>query len=99
MGDAMTFRDAVLHDAGEETWIDVEVVAYAARNPHLAEDIRTKSGVSGRSHSLNNPYDEPWVLAHGTWRRELTRYESWVVMDALSGLAAVQRAVRKGQAR
>jgi hypothetical protein len=90
----MTFRDAILHDADEEDWIDVEVVVYAARNPHLAEDIRTKSGASGRSHSLNSPY-EPMAITQGTWRRELTRYESWIVMDALSGLAAVRRAITK----
>ncbi len=91
-----TFREAVLHDAGETDWIDVEVVAYPARNPGLLEEVRAKSVVSGRSHSLNAPHtlylatdDQPG------WRRELTRYEQWAVWDVLGGLAAVRRQLEK----
>jgi hypothetical protein len=82
-----SFREAILRDFGETNWIDVEVVAYPERNPGLVEEIRSKSGASGRSHSG----DLRLHLADDNgWKRELTRYEAWAVMDVLTGLQAVR---------
>lgn len=89
MGPMSSFREAILRDAGETNWIDVEVVAYPERNPGLTEEIRARSGASGRSHSLRS--DLALVLTDEKgWRRVLTRYESWAVMDVLAGLQVVR---------
>ena len=93
----MTFRQAILHDAGERWWIEVEVSALKAHNPSLPDDLRVRSGVSNRSHALTaaekNP--KPFRLVQGDWSRVLTQQEAWLVWDVLGGLQALQHRLRE----